>query len=126
MILLLTPRDSVDLVYTGDPAVKSTGEDHEWIERSEALSVDKGALTATVRTLTHREVLGCRSGDDSPEIALLNAGDLACLKIEGTGLNCDTAANLARLPITPRVALGAWVLSASTLPVDPTEPSGSE
>lgn len=116
----LKTSDRIRLVYTGDPAFGSPlsdGDRWEW-RPARPEDVERGASVAVIRPLNGPERLACAvEGKGSWAAEVVACAYAGLCVVEGDPRPAREI--LDAWPDRPRVALGASVVLASGLPVDP-------
>lgn len=123
MLPLMRTSDTIQLVHTADPAVKSKTKDAPaWVQASE-VKPTKDALVVTVRPMTSPEVLRLQSVDEA--VLAVHVAKMCTQQIttpnESITDHGQIDAMLDRLQPAHLAGLGGKVLELSLLPEDPTD-----
>ena len=108
------------LVCTTDPSTGTPSEVPTWREWQAS---DGGATVFTARWLSHAQLADCYSHAGRHE-QQLRASELGVVSVDWPGGPAVVEEALAALPYLERLTLGAWIMTASLLPPDPTARPG--
>ncbi len=115
---IYTSKKPKSLVCESDPSIG--GSKTQWRERADG---DVGATVFTARWLDHASVAECYGKADG-HAQYLHATTLGVVSVDWPGGPASVEDALAALGYLERVTLGAWILTQSTLPPDPTARPG--